>query len=163
MRISLRPVAALKLTEGRNQKAKLKRLETLSVALPGTFTYWLMPLNWRALPNLPVTRAGLLTSVPTLLLAESSAVVPEASSNFHQLIPGVVMGGGGSCTVSRKELDALRIPSLTKTVIVAKPVWLVAGVTRTVRLEAPPPKAMFAAGASVGFEELAVSVRPAAG
>jgi hypothetical protein len=32
-------VAAVKFTEGRNQKAKLKRLETLSVALLGTFTY----------------------------------------------------------------------------------------------------------------------------
>ena len=73
------------------------------------------------------------------------------------------MGGGGSCTVRRKAFDALRIPSLTMMVMVAVPVWLVAGVTRTVRLEALPPKEMFATGASVGLEELAVSARLAAG
>ena len=81
---------------GWNQKAKLKRLETLSVALLGTLTYWFTPLNWSAPPNLPAMRTGLLTSVPTLLLTASSAVVPEASSNCHQLIRFVVTGGGGS-------------------------------------------------------------------
>ena len=73
------------------------------------------------------------------------------------------MGGGGSCTVSRKEFDALRSPSLTLTVMVAVPIWLVTGVTRTVRLEPLPPNVMLAAGASAGLEELALSARLAAG
>ena len=58
---------------------------------------------------------------------------------------------------------ALNAPSSTMRVMVAFPIWLAAGVTRTVRLEPLPPKVMFPTGASVGLEELAVSVRLAAG
>ena len=114
------------------------------------------------MPTLPATRTGLLKSVPTLLLAESSALLPEASSNFHQLIKLAATGGAGSCTVRRKLLLALSGPSLTITVIVAVPVWFVAGVTRMVRLEPLPPKLMLATGVSVGFDDAALRVSAAA-
>src|SRR6266568_1720908 len=70
---------------------------------------------------------------------------------------------GVALTVNTKLLLAVRLPSLTVTVIVAVPVWLSAGVTVTVRLAPEPPKTMLAPGTKVGFEEAPETVRlPAA-
>src|SRR5580765_4971739 len=66
-------------------------------------------------------------------------------------------------TVSTKLLLAVRLPSLTVTVMVAVPVWLRAGVTATVRLAPEPPKTMLATGIKVGLEEVSERIRlPAA-
>src|SRR6266511_3277723 len=66
-------------------------------------------------------------------------------------------------TVSPKLVFVLDCPSLTVSVIVAEPFWLVAGVTVTVRLAPLPPKTMLPLGASVGVDELPLTVKlPAA-
>jgi hypothetical protein len=56
---------------------------------------------------------------------------------------------GAEFTVSKKVSLALSDPSLTVTVIVAVPLWPLAGVTVTVRLDPLPPKTMFAFGTKV--------------
>src|SRR5256885_17039041 len=63
------------------------------------------------------------------------------------------MVGEAFPTTSRNVSLALFVPSLTVTVIVALPVWLVAGVMLTVRLAPEPPNTMLAFGTSVGLEE----------
>src|SRR3989442_11758810 len=69
----------------------------------------------------------------------------------------------GALTVNTKLSLAVRLPSLTVTVIVAVPVWLRAGLTVTVRLAPEPPKTMLAAGTKVGLEEAPETTRlPAA-
>src|SRR2546425_1172204 len=60
---------------------------------------------------------------------------------------------GDAFAVNTKLSLAVRLPSLTVTVIVAVPLWFRAGVTVTVRLAPEPPKTMFAAGTKVGLEE----------
>src|SRR2546425_914054 len=66
-------------------------------------------------------------------------------------------------TVNTKLSLAVRLPSLTVTVIVAVPLWLRAGVTVTVLLAPEPPRTMFAVGTKVGLEDAPVTVRlPAA-
>src|SRR6266571_4966942 len=62
-------------------------------------------------------------------------------------------------TVSTKLSLAVKLPSLTVTVMVAVPVWLRAGVTVTVRLAPEPPKTMLAAGTKVGLEEAPETIR----
>src|SRR6266566_4240848 len=62
-------------------------------------------------------------------------------------------------TVNTKLSLAVRLPSLTVTVMVAVPVWLRAGVTVTVRLAPEPPKTMLPAGTKVGLEEAPETVR----
>src|SRR5205814_1331078 len=54
-------------------------------------------------------------------------------------------------------------PSLTLTVMVAVPVWFVAGVIVTVRLDPLPPKTMLLTGTSVGLEDDALRTRLEAG
>src|SRR5438094_820261 len=56
-------------------------------------------------------------------------------------------------TVNTKLSLAVRLPSLTVTVMVAVSVWLRAGVTVTVRFAREPPKTMLATGIKVGLEE----------
>src|SRR3989442_14584593 len=75
------------------------------------------------------------------------------------LIVGGVFGG---LTVSVNGSLAVRLPSLTVTVITALPVWPAAGVTVTVRLAPLPPKTMFAFGTRVVFPELPLTTRLAA-
>ena len=66
-------------------------------------------------------------------------------------------------TVTKKLVLLLSCPSLTVTVIVAEPFWLVAGVTVTVRFAPLPPNTTFALGTSVVLEELPLTVKlPAA-
>src|SRR5438093_1425980 len=66
-------------------------------------------------------------------------------------------------TVNTKVSLAVRLPSLTVTVMLAVPVWLRAGVTVTVRLAPEPPKTMLATGIKVGLEEVRERIRlPAA-
>src|SRR2546425_397178 len=54
---------------------------------------------------------------------------------------------------------ALEEPSLTVTVMVAVPNWLVAGVIVTVRLEPLPPKTMLPLGTTVGLEDEPLTAR----
>src|SRR4051794_11713275 len=73
---------------------------------------------------------------------------------------------GGSFTgftVTAKIALALDRPSLTVSVMVALPLWLVAGRTVTVRWVPLPPKTMLAGGTSVGLDEALLSVRLAGG
>src|SRR5882762_10692053 len=58
---------------------------------------------------------------------------------------------------------AVEPPSLTETVMVAVPVWPLAGVTVTVRLLPLPPKTMLALGTSPVLDELPARVRLATG
>src|SRR2546425_12725344 len=70
---------------------------------------------------------------------------------------------GDAFAVNTKLSLAVRLPSLTVTVIVAVPLWFRAGVTVTVRLAPEPPRTMFAAGTKVGLEDAPVTIRlPAA-
>src|SRR6266487_2129028 len=69
------------------------------------------------------------------------------------------MVGGAFPTTNRNVSLALLVLSLTVTVMVALPVWWVAGVTLTVRLAPEPPKTRLAFGTSVGFEEEPVTTR----
>src|SRR6266568_2422015 len=70
---------------------------------------------------------------------------------------------GVALTVNTKLLLAVRLPSLTVTVMVEVPVWLRAGVMVTVRLAPEPPKTMLAPGTKVGLEEAPETIRlPAA-
>src|SRR6266496_3070305 len=62
-------------------------------------------------------------------------------------------------TVTTKLVLVVICPSLTPAVIVALPVWLVAGVTVTIRFAPLPPNTMLFAGTSVGFEDPALKVR----
>jgi len=54
---------------------------------------------------------------------------------------------------------AVRVPSLTVTVICAEPVWPAAGVTVTVRFAPLPPNVIFAFGTNVVADELPDTVR----
>ena len=62
-------------------------------------------------------------------------------------------------TVSTKLVFVLNCPSLTLIVIVAVPVWLVAGLTVTVRFAPLPPNTMLFVGTSARFDEFALNVR----
>src|SRR5207247_174308 len=65
----------------------------------------------------------------------------------------------GALTVSTKLSLAVRLPSLTVTVMVAVPVWLSAGVTVTVGFAPEPPKPMLATGIKVGLEDVRERIR----
>ena len=64
---------------------------------------------------------------------------PEVTdcAKITEIVGGVLVGSG--CTVKLKALFAVFVPSLTVTVIRAKPVLPAAGVTVTVRLAPLPP------------------------
>src|SRR3954470_11627574 len=69
---------------------------------------------------------------------------------------------GGSftgVTTNTNELLTVNSPSLTLTVTVADPNWLVAGVRVIVRFSPLPPKTMLFGGSIEGFDELAIIVR----
>src|SRR5499427_489152 len=76
-----------------------------------------------------------------------------------EIVGGVLL----ALTVSRNPVLVESVPSLTVTVIVAAPVCPATGVTVTVRLAPLPPKAMFASGTSVWFDEVPLRVRLATG
>ena len=71
-----------------------------------------------------------------------------------------VMVGGSltAVTVSVKLVGVLSVPSLTVTVMVAVPLSPDTGVTVTFLDSLLPPKAIFATGTSVAFEDAPVSV-----
>jgi hypothetical protein len=61
-----------------------------------------------------------------------------------------------AATVRANESLSVRAPSLTVTVIIVEPLWLIMGVTVTVRLVSLPPKAMLAFGMRLVLEEVPV-------
>ena len=61
-------------------------------------------------------------------------------------------------TVNTKLVEAVRVPSLTVTVIVEVPLPPAAGVMTALRPAPLPPKTMLATGTSVAFDEVADSV-----
>ena len=70
---------------------------------------------------------------------------------------------GAEFTVRTKVSLVLSDPSLTVTVMVAVPLWLLAGVTVTVRFAPLPPKTMFEVGTKVVLLLLALTFKdPAA-
>ncbi len=75
----------------------------------------------------------------------------------------VMVGGVLGFTVNRKLIDAVSAPSLTVTVMVEAPLAPATGVMVTVRFAPLPPKAMFASGTSVVFDELPASVKVPSG
>src|SRR6266850_3343535 len=74
----------------------------------------------------------------------------------------IVGGSFTALTVNRNVAVAVYWPSLTLTVMVVAPFWLVAGVTVTVRLVPEPPKTMLFVGTSVGLEEPLLKIKLAA-
>src|SRR5262249_43683446 len=66
-------------------------------------------------------------------------------------------------TVSRNDVLAFVVPSLTVRVIVVVPNWFVAGVIITPRLVPPPPNTMLLFGTKVGLLELPVTFSALAG
>src|SRR5437667_78766 len=90
----------------------------------------------------------------------SGTVCSAASSLRVRLLIGLRVGGSFTGnTVSRKEVLALLIPSLTVTVIVALPFSLVAGAICKLRERPLPPKTIFPVGISTGLEEVAERTR----
>ena len=71
-----------------------------------------------------------------------------------------VMVGGvlAAFTVNTKLVEAVRVPSLTVTVMVEVPLRPDAGVMTALRAAPLPPKTILATGTSAAFEELADSV-----
>ena len=61
--------------------------------------------------------------------------------------------------VTVKVDDAVKLPSLTVRVMVTVPLWLLSGVTVTVRFSPVPPRVIFASGTTVVSEEVAVTVK----
>src|SRR6266487_1481966 len=98
--------------------------------------------------------------IPDTLITDGYGVATPASGI---VIPAVFVKDfvplDSVLTVRRKLSLADNCPSLTLTVIVALPVWPVAGVTVTVRVAPLPPNAMLFSGTSVGFDEVPLSVR----
>src|SRR5438477_6488323 len=98
---------------------------------------------------------------PTVMAMGAVAVFWLVDRSAMLEIVGAVFAA--ALTVSTKLSLALRLPSLTLTVMVAVPVWLRAGVTVTVRLAPEPPKTMLPDGTRVGLEEAPETIRlPAA-
>src|SRR6266487_6194146 len=102
--------------------------------------------------------------IPDTLITDGYGVATPASGI---VIPAVFVKDfvplDSALTVRRKLLLARNCPSLTLTVIVALPVWPVAGVTVTVRVVPLPPNTMLFSGTSVGLDELPLNVKlPAA-
>ena len=87
-----------------------------------------------------------------------AARVPDSASKGKNT--GVK--GAVALTVSTKVSLVLKLPSLTVTVMVAVPVWLVAGVTVKVRLAPLPPRTMLPFGTNVGLDEEPLTTRLAA-
>ena len=78
-------------------------------------------------------------------------------------MPVIVGASFTAVTVTTKFVLTTYCPSLTLTVIVAVPLWLVAGLTVTVRFAPDPPNTMLLVGTSVGYDEPLLNVRlPAA-
>ena len=71
----------------------------------------------------------------------------------------VMVGGVLAFTVKTKLVEALRVPSLTVTVMVVVPFSPATGVMTTFRLAPVPPKVMLAFGTRVVFDELPASVK----
>src|SRR6266498_5582887 len=98
----------------------------------------------------PTVKAMGAVAIPWLV--ETSAMFEIVGAVFAEVL-----------TVNTKLSLAVRLPSLTVTVIVAVPVWLRAGVKATVRFAPEPPKIMLAPGTKVGLDETPDTVRlPAA-
>src|SRR5438876_8844851 len=108
-----------------------------------------------------VTRAGLEEApetirLPTAVCESPTVVAIGAVAVFCVVVWSAmleIVGAvfAGAFTVSTKLSLALRLPSLTVTVMVAVPVWLRAGVTVTVRWAPEPPKTMLATGTRDGL------------
>src|SRR6266550_794755 len=102
--------------------------------------------------------------IPDTLITDGYGVAAPASGI---VIPAVFVKDfvpvDSVLTVRRKLSLARNCPSLTLTVIVALPVWPVAGVTVTVRVVPLPPNTMLFSGTSVGFDELPLNVKLPAG
>ena len=97
--------------------------------------------------------------------ATVKASVPEAVSSL-MTSSGMLEIVGGSLrplTVTLNDVLLLETPSLALNVMVAMPVWLVAGRTRMARLLPPPPTVRLALGISSVFPDEAMTVMPPAG
>src|SRR5688572_6493782 len=95
-----------------------------------------------------------------------NAIGPVGVFSFVDCGPIAVMVGGvlAGFTVNTKFVEAVSVPSLTVTVIVAVPLSPATGVMTTLRLAPfPPPKVMLAFGTSVAFDEVPESVNPLGG
>src|SRR5438093_842952 len=88
-----------------------------------------------------------------------TVVLPGLTFKYRLTMGSSVGGSLTELTVSKKGLLAVSKPSLTVRVMVLVPNWLAAGVIVTVRFAPYPSVRMLAAGARVGLEELAVTVK----
>ena len=103
--------------------------------------------------ELPV-RIRLSTAVSTspivILNGPTARPISVVLFGMDEMVGGLPEAPTFSTNVSK----AVVVPSLTETVMVAEPVWPVAGVTVTVRFAPEPPKTMLFVGTKVGFDEL---------
>ena len=82
---------------------------------------------------------------------------------------GIVLAKGASftgLTVSRKVfvvLAGMALVSVTVSVMIVEPNWLVSGVSVSVRLPPVPPSSRAASGTSAGFDEVAIRFSKAPG
>jgi hypothetical protein len=102
------------------------------------------------------------TAVSTSPTVNESALV-AVSSFVDCAAMSLIVGGLFALTVSTNVSVAVKLPSLTVTVIVDEPYSLFAGVMVTVRFAPDPPNTMFTFGTSVVLLELPLTVKvPAA-
>ena len=103
----------------------------------------------------------LLAGVSGSPMVKAIAAVGIFSSVLWGPIALMVGGSFTALTVNTNVTEASRAPSLTVTVMSVVPDWPNDGVRTTLRLAPfPPPKAMFAFGTRVVFEEVPVTVNP---
>ena len=117
------------------------------------------------------TRVGFEELLVTVRLANGVSTSPIVNGTGPVAPPMVIVWSamletvGGSftgLTVTTNVVLLLSRPSLTVTVIVAVPLWFVAGVTVTVRLAPLPPNTMLFVGTRVVLEEALFKTRLAA-
>ena len=94
----------------------------------------------------------------------ASVIVSAVSSGVDNAVCPVIIGASFSAvTINTNVSLAVAVPSFTVTVMVVVPFWFAAGVITSVRFVPLPPRMIFAFGTRVVFDDVAVTVRDAAG
>ena len=92
-------------------------------------------------------------------------IVRAVSSGVDNAVCPVITGASFVATTVRTKVSLVEpeLRSLTVTVIVTVPFWFAAGAILMVRFAPLPPRVMFPFGTRVVFDEVAETVRDAAG
>src|ERR1051325_2775881 len=110
----------------------------------------------------PAVKVRLPAAVSTSPIVKLMAPVEVSSLIVRSVVWEMVGRSFTEVTVRTKVSLAVEEPSLTVTVMVAEPNWLVAGAIVIVRAEPAPPIAILPFGTSVGLEDEALTCKLAA-